>query len=323
MEGRQWISKERGFWVILLSAVVLIPWYQIMTTDPSSDCNLVAEERVQKMNSSIAVGEKVEWNASKPGMIKATNFLRDPIKTVSAFEGCLHDKNCRFTYHHAYKTGGTTIEAVFEQICSQRHEQTCCDDLVLEKFVSRQSYFCHAKFSSWQVHSEEFWGVVDKCSQMLYKTSDTSWNETRYVIFTTFRDPIEMLVSHINQHCNKNLNRRTPRVLEACMACNYSSHSDVWDEYVDEINRQVSSIYNVTTVRAHSLSNVIFDRLQVFTLQPSEIDIFFRTWNPPNYQTLVHKNPEDLSNCNFQIPSAMMKNLRPAQELYRRLLMSL
>ena len=245
---------------------------------------------------------------------------------MTAFEDCLNDKHCRFTYHHAYKTGGTTIEAAFERICSQRHEQTCCDDHVLDKFVSRQTYFCHAKFSSWQVHSEEVWGVSDKCSQMLLNnTFDDSLNHTRYVIFTTFRDPIEMLVSHINQHCNKNLDRRTPRVLEACMACNYSSHLDVWNEYVDEINLQVSSIYNVTTLRSQLHSTTLnFDRLKVLTMmQPSEIDAFFQTWNPPNYHNIVHKNSENLSHCNFQVPSSMMKHLRPAQELYRQLLMGI
>jgi len=130
-------------------------------------------------------------------------------------------KKCRFADHHAYKTGGTTIEAAFGKIRSQRHEQTCCDDHVLEKFGFRKSYFCHdAKFSSWPVDSEEFWGIVDTCFQMLLNknTSDLSCENTRNVVITTFRDQIEMLVPHINQHCNTNLDRRTPRVLEACMA---------------------------------------------------------------------------------------------------------
>ena len=82
MEGRQWISREHVFWVILLTGM-LIPLYQQMNTDSSSDCNLMAEERIEKGSSSIAVGEYVESDKSESRIRKAINFLRDPSTMVS------------------------------------------------------------------------------------------------------------------------------------------------------------------------------------------------------------------------------------------------
>lgn len=224
---------------------------------------------------------------------------------------CAHSSLCS----HAFKTGGTTIESVFETIFQQQHHKTCCDDEILKDFKKRRSQFCHAKFSSWQVHSDEFWGIVHSCAEML--SEEPSGNKTRWVVLSNFREVIEMTVSHIHQRCNKNLDRRPPRILAACQACNYSEYTDVWDGYVDEINRQVDSVFKVAHYLAPNQLSMPWDRIQVFTMEPNDIDDFFYQWNP-DYK-FPPQNAEELSTCNFRVPSIMMKKLRPAQALYRQL----
>ena len=106
-------------------------------------------------------------------------------------------------------------------------------------------------------------------------------------------------------------------MIDACVACDYSQYTDIWDEYVAEINRQVESIYNVAHYVAPKGTSIPVDRIQVFTMEPNDIDDFFYQWDP-SFQ-FPAKNPENNTLCNFRVPSAMMKKLRPAQAYYRQL----
>ena len=304
---------ERGCFV-LLGALLMTPWLPHMKEGlPTSGCTLRVNDRVEQQPSD---GGIVASSSPDTSTRRAINFLRDPDIMVEAFRDCKKDNDCRFVFHHAFKTGGTTIESVFENMFHQQHQKTCCDDEILQVFKSQRKYFCHEKFTSWQVHSDEFWGVVQSCARMLLK-DPVAGNRSRWVVLTTFREVIEMTVSHIHQRCNKNLDRRSPRIMDACRACNYSQYTDVWDDYVAEINRQVTSIYNVAHYLAPNATALPMDRIQVFTMEPNDIDDFFYQWNP-KFQ-FPAKNPEDHSLCNFRVPSSMMKKLRPAQELYRQL----
>lgn len=311
----QWQFIQRFGWV-LVGAFLMAVSLQMSRRTPCDCALLRSEARIEKKqqtsgahNQSSVTGKSV--NATR----KAVNFLRDPDAMVKAFRDCGNDADCHFVFHHAFKTGGTTIESVFESVFQQKHQKTCCNEEILEIFWSKPEYFCHAKFSSWQVHSDEFWGVVESCANMLLK--EPSGKNTRWVVLTTFREVIEMTVSHIHQRCNKNLHRRPPKILEACRACDYSNHTDVWDGYVDEINHQVASVYNV----AHYLApnrTLPFDRIKVYTMEPNDIDDFFYQWNPKYH--FPPRNREELGTCNFRVPSIMMKKLRPAQALYRQLM---
>ena len=197
----------------------------------------------------------------------------------------------------------------------QEHRNTCCHSRLLEKFNQEVDYYCTQKFTSWQVNHEEFWYVLQKCQEQPRLATQ---GPRRTVILTTYREPIATFLSLVHQICNKNFEKRTSRKKRACQACDYDVETKVWEEYVAVVERQLTSAYLV----AHWLMPTSDHKLPIntttiLTIEANDLDAFWHDFQPN--RPLDRQNPEKLELCSFRPTTELLKALRPAENIYRRL----
>lgn len=218
---------------------------------------------------------------------------------------------------------------------------TCCHQRLRQQFYENPEEYCKLKFSSWQMFDDEFLEVVHACQE--------TNPQRRTLILTTFREPTRTLLSYIHQMCNKVLHKRSERLQEACRACLYENSTDVWHTMAYIIERQIEGAYRVsqslsdrkgedenyiyhnetsTTVVVHTphehlIQNFTIDkaRLQVLTLETNDIDSFLWHWQPDVIFGVA--NPEQAGQCSFRLTTELIKKLRPALSIYRKLLAGL
>jgi hypothetical protein len=246
-------------------------------------------------------------NSSRP---RAINFWQEPDTMVAAFQECQADPHCHIFYHHAYKTGGTSLEKAMYQVFGEHSRKSCCNQAMVEDFAQRGEQLCRRKFVSWQVDSRTFFRFVRTCARQYLQHP-----KLRLLLLTTFREPIPMTVSHIHQICNKNADRRSARVVAACTRCSYDEYRDVWDGYAEEINRQMEAVREVAHLQTNC--SLPWEQTSVFTMEAGDLSVFLQAWLPD--QTFTPYNPENKNVCDFAMPSTMMKSLRPATAIYRQL----
>lgn len=266
-----------------------------------------------------------------PSFVHPTlNYMHHPHEMITAFRECEEDPECHIMFHHAYKTGGTTIEYNMRKLFNETKILSCCEERMMHKFDKHPGLHCGRKFSGYQVGWLDFLKVVRHCQH------------AKVLILTSFRDPVSLMVSWIHQMCNKLDGKRSPEVLSACRSCNYNdgnaTHAAVWKSMADETLRQLQNVHRVAQFpqriqnwnRLEPLGykpkqwprvNTTRDYVKVFTLELSDVSDFFTQWHP-HFPYPQPRNPEDLHTCNFYTPSALIKYLRPAQEWYRQLVAS-
>ena len=274
-------------------------------------------------------------------------YVQTPDTFLETVQSCEEDEHCRLFLHHVFKTGGTTIEKNMAVLWNQTVGNTCCNEKRMEVFREKRDYYCgESKFSSYQVPAEDIVRVVNECVNR--NVSDKSLPEHRAVVLTTFREPIQMLMSfvsisepvssavaivaatltpvlslfpcQIHQVCNRNAKWRTQRVLDACKACKYEEYTDVWDNIILSVTDQLESAWKVSRMFVHDvgLSFVLPDTTRVLALDSSDITDFFGRFKPEHQ--LKNINLEDTKTCNFRMPSEMPRKLVHAQKLYRQLI---
>jgi hypothetical protein len=236
----------------------------------------------------------------------ATSFMHQPDEMVMAFAACEVDPDCHIMFHHAYKTGGTTIEYSMRKIFHEKKTFSCCEDRMMNKFHRDKDFYCKRKFSAYQVGHEDFLEVLDACQHK------------KVLVLTSFRDPVSLMVSWIHQMCNKLESRRSEEVLQACNACDFNQYTDVWMSMANETLRQLNNVWQVSQFNPADYPILEGRDVQVFALELPDVSAFFKSWKPA-MELPLGRNAEDLHRCNFYTPSTLIKYLRPGNEIYRHL----
>lgn len=178
---------------------------------------------------------------------------------------------------------------------------------MLEKFRNETERYCAEKFTSWQVSKNKFTEIVETCHKIRPKS--------RTVVWTTFREPISTYVSLVHQMCNKNVYKREPHHARACEVCDFTNETaPVWLEYAQSVELQIKGAYHTS----HYFLND--DRVTSVTMEPNDLNGFWKAFTNDNMRP---SNKEENSLCSFRPTSQLVKSLREAQDVYRRLVSGL
>jgi hypothetical protein len=251
-------------------------------------------------------------------------------KFVQVLSHCLVDSTCHILYHHVAKTGGTTMETVFQKVFDAPvPESSCCHANLMSRFrKNKASKWCFSKFSAYQLkQTQDFHDVVGMCADLY--SNYTNHNATqelvphRAVILTTIREPFSRVVSDIHQICNKNPQLRSNQTLEACGRCSYQKDVDFWDATAVNLNNRIyhEILADYQEKAAAPPPPGITHSLLIDTIHLSKMFRGLRhAMNISNGVNNTGKqNAEIISLCNFAMPSAMMRKLQPSQDAYRNL----
>lgn len=200
--------------------------------------------------------------------------------------------------------------------------QACCGNQMLDRFHSSPDNYCPNQFQSYEVPPSGFGEILRTCQSWWEKKRQLQAQERshRFVILTTFREPLSRALSAIQQMCNTHLSERTDEAQDACRACDYARDKEFWNEKLDETNRVYKWLQHqaVTDLRAeHHLwldtadLNSMFKRLATKIPGDSQQVAF------ESYFGELH-NPEKLDVCSFNFSSEAMRVLSPSVELYRK-----
>lgn len=254
----------------------------------------------------------------------ATNYALNPDAFVDTIVSCAGEANCRFMFHHVYKTGGTSIENMFFDNFPPSDESmrnTCCGKELLGKLYADESLLavnCRGKFSSYQIQGGNFPRLVQRCHEINSQASG-SHTPPRTVVLSSYRDPVQLASSLIHQICNKYHSIRSDETKRACETCQYEADAPYWDGFVDLINDQFKGIWDVTTGLARSAADGT-DQVQVLSIDMLDINSLFDRLSQNGFKIRSKRsNPEDKSTCSFSMPTEMMKGLKPSYEMYRML----
>lgn len=235
------------------------------------------------------------------------NYLRHKPAVIKVFKDCENDPNCYFTYHHVAKSGGTSVEENMFPRFDQEVELTCCHGRILEKFRLDPERYCAQKFTSWQVSKNKFTEVVETCQKLR--------PQSRTVVWTTFREPISTYVSLIHQMCNKNVAKREVHHAQACDICDFTNETAaVWLEFAQSVELQIKGAYYTSH---YFLNNTA---VKTVTMEPNDLNDFWQTYTEGPMKL---SNKEENSLCSFRPTSQLVKSLREAQDVYRRMVTGL
>lgn len=190
---------------------------------------------------------------------------------------------------------------------NQDIELTCCHGRMLTKFRDNIEHYCSQKFTSWQVSKNKMVEIVETCRRLRPKS--------RTVFFVTFREPISTFVSLVHQTCNKNVAKREAHIKRACEVCDFTNETaPTWLEYAQAVEFQIKGAYHTS----HQWLNTT-DVTSV-TIEPNDLNQF---WHDFTNTTMHVSNVEENSLCSFRPTSHLVKSLRSAQNIYRRLVVGL
>eukprot|EP00977_Amphora_coffeiformis_P022527 scaffold10926_cov163-Amphora_coffeaeformis.AAC.12 len=225
---------------------------------------------------------------------------------VATFRECEADDDCHFMFHHPGKTGGTTLEDwVPTMLGIPRPPESCCNNNLMKRFGANPHRFCNNKFQGYQASSEQFAEAIRVC------------NHRKVVVLTTFREPAGLLLSAIHQTCNKNKKARDAQTLAICRTCRFENHTDFWMTHFPKLVRaQLSKAWNTSELHPHYTA--------LWPPNNNEDDdesAFISAWKPDWFQThnMTMANEERNGTCNFFAPSALLKELKVSNEIYRQL----
>ena len=277
----------------------------------------------RRMNVFRASVNEMHRRARKDGF---TLFHLDKSRFVRAFADCLADPDCTIQYLHEGKTGGTYLKWAMSKVLDvsqvewfsmkNNWHRDCCGEELNGRFLADPSSYCSRPFSSYQTNQKFFIeNMVETCKQL----------GKRVVVLTSFREPLARALSWIHQQCNKNLERRSSEVLEACQRCTYADDPDFYNQYK-----------SLQGLDALMLSNRTFwsgmDGHNMLAIDNADLNEFFHLLEgalPASYEhqfkfLFEHtqaKNEEEIEVCNFRVPSAMVKNYKDELLLYRKIVL--
>ena len=198
------------------------------------------------------------------------------------------------------------------------HHKTCCKKACIKKFYSHCDKYCCLKFLSHKVNARAFLLAQECLEKGSSAGQATASDNARVVDLTSFHNPVEMMVSQVNQPCNKNLEKRSEKVLQACWACLYHQHTDVWLEMIGFVTQQLHNTYQVstwnTTVASHLWQN---DWLHLLTIDAFDLDNYLQVWQPQLWKesNITRFNSEIVNLCRFAAPLDMLRTMSKSQAL--------
>ena len=270
---------------------------------------------------------KSSVSESFPRSSNIFNFYTHPNNFVKTLSSCFLNKDCHVVYHHIGKTGGTNVESRFFNVFPFHARKTkmssCCSGKVMEKFLKFSRFYCAAKFTAYQVRASQFETVISECMKYystLYEEKNVS-SKKSIVILVSIREPASRTLSNIHQLCNKNLNRRSETLKQACASCDYEAHPEEFDKIVQTTNKDYLGIMRTIQQaskyggRVKSLSFDTDDIDRMFGMLQESLNESSNHTFPLNEKT----NPEKHSKCNFGMKSRMLKDLAVSREIYRNI----
>lgn len=78
-------------------------------------------------SSSTRISTKSSIDGSARG-ITTFNYWKSPDKFLDTLSSCEDEPDCRIYFHHAHKTGGTSVEWFFQEHLGLEHTKSCCDE---------------------------------------------------------------------------------------------------------------------------------------------------------------------------------------------------
>ena len=275
----------------------------------------------RRMNVFRASVNEMHRRARKDGF---TLFHLDKSRFVRAFADCLADPDCTIQYLHEGKTGGTYLKWAMSKVLDvsqvewfsmkNNWHRDCCGEELNGRFLADPSSYCSRPFSSYQTNQKFFIeNMVETCKQL----------GKRVVVLTSFREPLARALSWIHQQCNKNLERRSSEVLEACQRCTYADDPDFYNQYKSLQGLDALMLSNRTFwsgMDGHgmlAIDNV--DLNEFFHLLEGALPNSYEEQFKKLFKSTQAKNVEKTQLCNFRMPSSMMKNYSDEILLYRKI----
>lgn len=370
-------NKHRRRYCVILLALLLILYFEFI--------------RVKILISTYLVQPSISQYVENKTKTKTTAFHyhHKPVDFVEIVAECIKDDECGILYHHVPKSGGSMMQHVFSRLnYKMRYYSSCCIefDLVMGRSTESRSIFnhfkmdpskyCARKFQGYEVYGGQFGTVVITCMNLV-STSSSSKNtrnkddgnidekeeqqkeekgRRRFITLSSYREPMSRTISWIGQTCNKGLEKRPEKVVQACSRCRYEGEDKiVWDgfandtlktfRHLDYVNRKlksdvdkkndksVSKESNDTTADAKS----VIVPVDVLMINLDDMDEFFVKLNETltaeeqESETNTYTNSLKLDkkyenkgkkwNCDFGMTSSMMKMLKPASDVYHNFIM--
>lgn len=315
-----------------LPIVLCAVYYVLSISDFSATYVTGTSKSISSQRASLLSGQ-----SKSQQLRQGTNnliFHLDSEQFVKTYADCIIDEDgCSIQYLHIFKSGGTFMESKMRSILGLKYESSWN---ITERFYKNPAHYCSARFSSYQVSPPVFAEIIKKCQEinsMSSNSSKASMKEKKIITMVTYREPIVLTMSNIHQICNKNLHLRTENERAACRRCNYEEDAKFFSGFAKFINQQLQGIRqlaNDTTWRqADSLTEEDnINSTQLLLMDNLDLNKFLNKLQlalPVKYSNgfkdtkRTDANLEKTENCNFHMPSKMMKEVEPACEDYRHL----
>ena len=237
--------------------------------------------------------ETTKHKTSATGSRTSIQYHWHPEEFIGVLTDCIFDEGCGILYHHVQKSGGSTVESVFFGFLPPDVTGTGLKPTAVTRtsdfvnnhkrtFWNHTDAFCgRSKFSSYQVPPDgrEFKAVAERCLD--------ATDRNRFVILSSYREPISRVLSQIHQICNKNFASRPERTREACNRCVYHDpvvddtgrgDNEVWDTYA---NKTLDLFDELLYMRDHLKEDLTGGRrhrgqsVEVLMMDTSDLGRFF------------------------------------------------
>jgi hypothetical protein len=295
--------------------------------------------------------------------LQSTEFVNEVLD-------CLQDADCTIQFLHYGKTGGSDIEKKFYQLtdkddstvrahipgryCSNKsfHEGEC----VVDYFRKHIKNYCNSKFFSLETNTHMFLNqVVPTCMQyrqQQYQSHNITTTKPRSILLSSYREPIERLISRIHQLCNKNLHTRDKETQQMCTRCSYSNDDIIyWNKYANASNNLYDGMLHFARSSLSSSSSSFAssaerENIKVLMIDTKDITSLYNQMNTmakermmknmildgnSGHQQVVVEplvkgigrtaNKERVQICDFGIHSALIRQISYSSEVYRNLTM--
>ena len=328
--------------------------HAIQITSGDDEFKTGAGDKAHLNGSTKRVGEGIkvkESNSPEEQLLFYRPSNAD--KFAAIFVSCQLDPSCRIMYHHVKKSGGTLMASRLFPILHEnsagvntgkRYDSTkwCCNDRMMARFRERPEYYCGLKFGIYEMYGEQFSEVVRTCRQnhsvsgsyVIKKRTQggilhtfRKQKKTREVAFITIREPIQRTISQIHQRCNSNykLGTLTPEEQAICDKCDYNNGGNESRHYFDNILTETNDLFMGIAQTAIPSILEQFGGVQshLLILDSAYIDTFsnnIEIQSGRSFPRGVFNNSEGpLTHCNFAMSSSLMRELKPALDVYRNM----
>jgi hypothetical protein len=288
--------------------------------------------------SNVLQPEHEERTTPKKSL-RTTFYHLQPMKFVSQMLGCVQDDGCTIQFLHYGKTGGSDLQTKFFGLTNSPVLKAYLPGGLLPSyFMEHVDEYCSSKFFGLEIASSFFWDkVVPMC--MEYRKQKYQQNNTtttpRSIVLSSYREPIERLLSHIHQLCNKNLHLRNNVTLEACTRCSYVDDVDYWNLLANSTNTLYHHMLQLTKppnienidilmIDSHDITS-FYQEMNAMLSQQKEGSSNVNSGNDNDYKVSSFKNIHESANaevnhnCDFGIHSELIRQIKYSSNVYRRL----